>query len=143
MTARSGSTRPARAGLNRRTRAIRSAATRARPGPRSCSRSLWWIPTTRHSPPPSSKTKGLEKMSKRLDYNQVAPVGAKALGGVYGYVVQCGLPLELVDLISLRISQINNCAYCPDMPHRDLSRSRVTIEHLPRVRTWREWGDLV
>src|SRR3546814_4266161 len=115
MTARSGSTRPARAGLNRRTRAIRSAATRARPGPRSCSRSLWWIPTTRHSPPPSSKTKGLEKMSKRLDYNQVDPVGAKELGGVYGYVVQCGLPLELVDLLYQRISQINNEHYCPHM----------------------------
>src|SRR3546814_7155802 len=118
MRAGSGSTRPARAGLHRRTRAISSAATRAKPGRRSCSRSLWGIPTTRHSPPPSSKTKGLEKMSKRLDYNQVAPVGAKALGGVYGYVVQCGLPLELVDLIYLRISQINNCAYCLDMHSR-------------------------
>jgi hypothetical protein len=31
-------------------------------------------------------------MTKRLDYNQIAPNGAKALGGVYGYVVQGGLP---------------------------------------------------
>jgi alkylhydroperoxidase family enzyme len=50
-------------------------------------------------------------MTKRLDYNQIAPNGAKALGGVYGYVVQGGLPGELVELVYLRVSQINNCAY--------------------------------
>jgi hypothetical protein len=31
-------------------------------------------------------------MSKRLDYGQIAPAGVKALGGVYGYVMQCTLP---------------------------------------------------
>ena len=63
-----------------------------------------------------------KKMSKRLDYNQIAPAGVKALGGVYGYVMQSGLPAVLVDLVYLRISQINNCAYCLDMHTRDLSR---------------------
>src|ERR1700675_1759885 len=51
-------------------------------------------------------------MTRRLDYNQVAPNGVKALGGVYGYVMQSGLPAELVELVYLRVSQINNCAYC-------------------------------
>jgi hypothetical protein len=41
-------------------------------------------------------------MTKRLDYNQIAPNGAKALGGVYGYAVQGGLPGELVELVYLR-----------------------------------------
>lgn len=59
-------------------------------------------------------------MSKRLDYNQIAPAGVKALGGVYGYIMQSSLPSELVDLVYLRISQINNCAYCLDMHTRDL-----------------------
>jgi hypothetical protein len=36
-------------------------------------------------------------MSKRLDYNQIAPEGVKALGGVYGYVMQSKLPAVLVD----------------------------------------------
>jgi hypothetical protein len=58
-------------------------------------------------------------MTKRLDYNQIAPNGAKALGGVYGYVMQSGLPA------GLRISQINNCAYCLDMRTRDLSKHAV------------------
>ena len=51
-------------------------------------------------------------MTKRLDYNQIAPNGAKALGGVYGYVMQSGLPAELVELVYLRVSQINNCVAC-------------------------------
>ena len=50
-------------------------------------------------------------MSQRLDYNQIAPAGVKALGGVYGYIMQCGLPAVLVDLAYLRVSQTNNCAY--------------------------------
>jgi len=51
-------------------------------------------------------------MTRRLDYNQVAPNGAKALGGVYGYVLQSGLPGELVDLVYLRVSQINTVSTC-------------------------------
>ena len=38
-------------------------------------------------------------MSKRLDYTQIAPAGVKALGGVYGYVMQSSLPAVLVDLV--------------------------------------------
>ena len=64
-------------------------------------------------------------MSKRLDYNQIAPAGVKALGGVYGYVMQSGLSPVLVDLVYLRISQINNCAYCLDMHTRDLLKKGV------------------
>ncbi|GGC85766.1 carboxymuconolactone decarboxylase family protein [Chelatococcus reniformis] len=81
-------------------------------------------------------------MTKRLDYNQVAPGGAKALGGVYGYVMQSGLPAELVDLVYLRISQINNCAYCLDMHTRDLLKKGVKIEKLALVQAWEEGGNL-
>jgi AhpD family alkylhydroperoxidase len=75
-----------------------------------------------------------------LDYNQIAPIGAKALGGVYGYVLQCGLPPELVDLVYLRVSQINNCAYCLDMHMRDLVKKGVKIEKLALVQAWEEAG---
>ena len=51
-------------------------------------------------------------MTKRLDYNQIAPAGVKAIGGVYGYVMQSGLPKALINLTYLRVSQINGCAYC-------------------------------
>src|ERR1700738_2828767 len=81
-------------------------------------------------------------MSKRLDYNQVAPNGVKALGGVYGYVMQSGLPAELVELVYLRVSQINNCSYCLDMHTRDLIKKGVKIEKLALVQAWAEAGHL-
>ena len=81
-------------------------------------------------------------MTKRLDYNQIAPNGAKALGGVYGYVMQSGLPPELVDLVYLRISQINNCAYCLDMHTRDLIKKGVKVEKIALVQAWEEGGSL-
>lgn len=81
-------------------------------------------------------------MAKRLDYNQIAPAGAKALGGVYGYVMQCGLPADLVDLVYLRVSQINNCAYCLDMHTRDLIKRGVKVEKLALLQAWEEAGAL-
>ncbi|QJP13468.1 carboxymuconolactone decarboxylase family protein [Starkeya sp. ORNL1] len=81
-------------------------------------------------------------MTMRLDYNQIAPNGAKALGGVYGYVMQSGLPAELVDLVYLRISQINNCAYCLDMHTRDLIKRGVRLEKIALVQAWQEAGSL-
>ncbi|MBB3355183.1 carboxymuconolactone decarboxylase family protein [Rhizobium lentis] len=81
-------------------------------------------------------------MTQRLDYNQVAPNGAKALGGVYGYVSQSGLPGELVDLVYLRVSQINNCAYCLDMHTRELIKRGVKTEKLALLQAWQEGGNL-
>ena len=81
-------------------------------------------------------------MSQRLDYNQIAPAGVKALGGVYGYIMQCGLPAVLVDLVYLRVSQINNCAYCLDMHTRDLIKKGEKIEKLALVQASAEAGNV-
>ena len=81
-------------------------------------------------------------MSQRLNYNQLAPAGIKALGGVYGYVSQTSLSPVLVDLVYLRVSQINNCAFCLDMHTRDLMKKGVAVEKLTLLQAWREAGDL-
>ncbi|NVD42926.1 carboxymuconolactone decarboxylase family protein [Ensifer sp. HO-A22] len=81
-------------------------------------------------------------MSARLDYNQIAPAGAKALGGVYGYVMQSGLPAVLLELVYLRVSQIKNCAYCLDMHTRDLLNKGQQIEKIAFLPAWREAGSL-
>jgi len=81
-------------------------------------------------------------MTKRLDYTQIAPAGVKALGGVYGYVMQSNIPAVLIDLVYLRVSQINNCAYCLDMHTRDLLKKGEKIERLALLQAWAEAGDL-
>src|ERR1700688_1984894 len=81
-------------------------------------------------------------MSKRPDYTKIAPAGVKALGGVYGYVMQSSLPAALVELVYLRVSQINNCAYCLDMHTRDLLKKGQKIEKLALVQAWAEAGNL-
>lgn len=81
-------------------------------------------------------------MTQRLDYNQIAPGAVKALGGVYGYVSQSGLPSDLIELVYLRISQINNCAYCLDMHSRALAKMGLGPEKLALVQAWAEAGQL-
>jgi AhpD family alkylhydroperoxidase len=78
----------------------------------------------------------------RMDYNAAAAQGMKALGGVYGYVLTSGLPKTLVDLVYLRVSQINGCAYCIDMHSRDLLKDGIAIEKLVLVPAWEEGGAL-
>jgi AhpD family alkylhydroperoxidase len=81
-------------------------------------------------------------MTQRLDYASASPAGMKALGGVYGYVAQSGLPAQLVDLVYLRVSQINGCAFCLDMHSRDLLKAGIAVEKLVLVQAWREAGAL-
>lgn len=66
----------------------------------------------------------------------------KALGGVHHYVLQSGLPKTLLDLVFLRVSQINGCAYCIGLHSRDLLKDGMAIEKLVLVTSWREAGGL-
>ena len=81
-------------------------------------------------------------MSQRMNYTAASPAGMKALGAVYAYVRQSGLPSRLVDLVFLRVSQINGCAYCIDMHSRDLVKAGLPVEHLVLAPVWREAGSL-
>ncbi|HEY4345486.1 MAG TPA: carboxymuconolactone decarboxylase family protein [Parvibaculum sp.] len=81
-------------------------------------------------------------MSNRIDYAKAAPAGYKAFGGVYVYLQNSGLPHDLIDLVYLRVSQINGCAYCIDMHSRDLLKLDVSVEKLVLVPVWREAGEV-
>ncbi len=80
-------------------------------------------------------------MTQRMDYAAVTPAGVKALDDVCGYVFQSGLPKALLDLVYLRVSQINGCAYV-DMYSRDLLKEGVMVEKLALLPAWREGGEL-
>ena len=77
-------------------------------------------------------------MTIRLDYAKISPDGFKALGGVYVSIQKSGLPKELVDLVYLRVSQINGCAYCIDMHSRDLLKLGIAVDKLVLVPVWRD-----
>lgn len=81
-------------------------------------------------------------MSNRIDYAKISPEGYKAFGAVYATLQRSGLPKELVDLVYLRISQINGCAFCIDMHSRDLLKSGLAVEKLALVAVWRDAGGL-
>jgi AhpD family alkylhydroperoxidase len=54
------------------------------------------------------------------------------------YVRQCGLERGLLELIKLRASQINGCAYCVDMHTKDVRVNGETEQRLYAVVVWRE-----
>jgi alkylhydroperoxidase family enzyme len=53
-------------------------------------------------------------MERRIDYAKVAPGVRAAMWGLEEYVHQTGLERSLVELVGLRASLINGCAYCAD-----------------------------
>jgi len=79
-------------------------------------------------------------MSHRIDYANVSPSGYKAFISVYMTLQKSGLPKELVDLVYLRVSQLNGCAFCIDMHSRDLLESGLAVNKLVLVQAWRESG---
>jgi AhpD family alkylhydroperoxidase len=79
-------------------------------------------------------------MSNRIDYAKISPEGYKALGGVYVSIQKSGLPKQLVDIVYLRVSQINGCAFCIDMHSRDLLKSGIAVDKLVLVPVWRDAG---
>lgn len=81
-------------------------------------------------------------MSQRIDYSKTSPAGVKALGGVYAYISQCGLEDTLIELVNLRVSQINGCAFCLDMHTRDLIKKGLSPVKLALVQVWDEAGNV-
>ncbi|CAM5202988.1 AhpD family alkylhydroperoxidase OS=Castellaniella defragrans OX=75697 GN=HNR28_000852 PE=4 SV=1 [Castellaniella defragrans] len=81
-------------------------------------------------------------MTHRLNYREVIPEGAKALGKAHQYLEDCSLPRALIDLVYLRVSLINGCAYCIDLHTRDLMKGGMGIEKIVLVPVWEESGEL-
>jgi AhpD family alkylhydroperoxidase len=61
---------------------------------------------------------------------------------VHFYLQKSGLSPELINLVYLRVSQMNGCAYCIDMHSRDLRKLGVTVDKLVLVPVWRDAGEL-
>lgn len=75
---------------------------------------------------------------ERIDYRHLAPGAVAAMREVQHYVDQCGLEKKLLELVKLRASQINGCAYCVDMHSKDARILGETEQRLYAVPVWRE-----
>jgi AhpD family alkylhydroperoxidase len=77
-------------------------------------------------------------MEQRIDY-KAAPAGAtEAMYALEKYVRSSGLEQKLLELVRLRASQINGCAYCIDMHTKDARAEGETEQRLYGLSAWRE-----
>jgi AhpD family alkylhydroperoxidase len=74
----------------------------------------------------------------RLSFYTLAPNNFKALLNLAGSVKQSSLGPRLVELVNLRVSQINGCGVCIDMHWRDLVKQDVNPRHINAIAGWRE-----
>lgn len=77
-------------------------------------------------------------MPARIDYEKVAPEAIKALRTVGEYVRGTSLERSLLELVKLRASQMNGCAYCMDMHTKDARAEGETEQRLYAVAVWRD-----
>jgi AhpD family alkylhydroperoxidase len=77
-------------------------------------------------------------MSNRIKYPEVSPAAFRALIALQTHVRKSGLDPRLENLVYLRVSQLNGCAYCTDMHDKDLRADGETAERLAMLVVWRE-----
>lgn len=77
-------------------------------------------------------------MSPRIDYYHASPAATKAMMALQVAVNHSGLDHKLMELVKLRASQINGCAYCIDMHTKDALAAGETAQRLFLLDAWRE-----
>jgi AhpD family alkylhydroperoxidase len=77
-------------------------------------------------------------MEQRLNFYKANPAAIKALMGVEERIGKSALEKSLTELVRLRASQINGCAYCVDMHTSDARKGGETDRRLATVVVWRE-----
>jgi AhpD family alkylhydroperoxidase len=77
-------------------------------------------------------------MKQRLDFYKASPEAIKAMMGLERQVSKSGLEKPLVDLVRLRASQINGCAFCLDMHTADARKEGENERRLATLSAWRE-----
>lgn len=92
----------------------------------------------RHSPAEETEVTNATTTGRRIEYGTIAPEGAAAVRALEQYVRKCGLEKPLLELVKLRASYMNGCAYCVDMHTKDARAEGETEQRLYAVPVWRE-----
>jgi AhpD family alkylhydroperoxidase len=77
-------------------------------------------------------------MTQRINYPKTSPEVFKAMLGLQETVEKSGLEHPLLELVKMRASQINGCAYCLDMHSKDARAAGETEQRLYLLNAWRE-----
>ena len=77
-------------------------------------------------------------MQPRLDSTKVSPAAYQAMLGLEMFVRKSKLEPSLIELVKMRASQINGCAYCLDMHSKDARAEGETEQRLYALNAWRE-----
>ncbi|MFC4053470.1 carboxymuconolactone decarboxylase family protein [Actinomadura syzygii] len=73
-----------------------------------------------------------------MSIRKSAAEGYKAMLALEGYINASGVPRSTLDLVRLRVSQINGCAFCVNMHAADAKKAGETDERVWSVAAWRE-----
>ena len=77
-------------------------------------------------------------MEKRLDYVRAFPEGYQAMVQLERVIRQSGLEPLLIELVKIRASQMNGCAFCIDMHTKDARAKGETEQRIYALNAWRE-----
>jgi len=77
-------------------------------------------------------------MQPRLDYKAASPEAYKAISHVEAFVRRSGLEAPLLELIKIRASQLNGCAFCIDMHTKDARAHGETEQRIYALDAWHE-----
>lgn len=77
-------------------------------------------------------------MNERISYQDINPKLIKSINSPNQYLGQSGLDPKLRELLNYRVSQINGCAYCLDMHHKELIHMGDEELRLHSLPAWRE-----
>src|SRR5579859_7118619 len=77
-------------------------------------------------------------MAMRINFPGIAPEPMKILQELEKYLQRSGLEKPLLELVKMRASQINGCAYCLDMHSKDARAAGETEQRLYSLEAWRE-----
>ena len=77
-------------------------------------------------------------MTARLDYRSLAGEGVAKIGQIEQYLATSTIERSLRELVKLRASQINGCAFCIDMHTKDARANGETEQRLYGLTAWRE-----
>lgn len=77
-------------------------------------------------------------MSVRIDYKRIGAEAVRGLREVEVYLSKSGPDPILRELIKMRVSQINHCAFCLDMHSKDAMKMGETVQRIVGLDAWRE-----